>query len=266
MIRTRDFFLFLCTVFFLAAGIGATVVRDIRPGSSQLGSAVVGFSAAEPVEREAEVITSPGIDRPSLLSKMREKLAASGITFGSASDDDEAAADEPAPVDEEPAVVLEEPLHCSNYGEVSRLGFSGARFKEVEGARLIYREGPSVTVTPDETATGTAMLPPVSSDEILLQLPLRTNPLPAPTCLPYDVVGIALDGSLMRNDEMALYSVFGGETLIGYALDGFPLYGVRDDVVTDTCGGVVVGGMYRYYLSSERETLISCFSGEPVAL
>jgi hypothetical protein len=61
---------------------------------------------------------------------------------------------------------------------------------------------------------------------VVLQLPLPFGPQ-GKTCLSYDVVGVALDGSLIRNNEHSLYQVFGSETLIGYALDGFPIYGLN---------------------------------------
>ena len=86
------------------------------------------------------------------------------------------------------------------------------------------------------------------------------------SCLSSDIVGIALDGSLIRNGEHTLYSIFGAETLVGYALDGFPIYGAIGAPVTDNCGGTAMAGEYRYYLSSERTGVIGCFSGESVTL
>ena len=60
----------------------------------------------------------------------------------------------------------------------------------------------------------------------VLQLPSRTMPAASPSCIGSDVIGIANDGSLIRNDELSLYGVFGSETRIGYALDGLPIYGI----------------------------------------
>ena len=86
-----------------------------------------------------------------------------------------------------------------------------------------------------------------------------------PTCLYSDVVGIAQDGSLIRNNEVGLYSVFGSDTLIGYALDGFPIYGKIKES-GDKCGGSVVNGQYRYSLSDQREFILNCFSAPPVRM
>jgi hypothetical protein len=90
-------------------------------------------------------------------------------------------------------------------------------------------------------------------------------PLNSESCVASDVIGIATDGSLIRNNEVGAYGVFGGGTLVGYALDGFPIYGVSEQKA-DICGGAMVGGQYRYVISSERATIINCFAGAPVAL
>jgi hypothetical protein len=99
----------------------------------------------------------------------------------------------------------------------------------------------------------------------VLQLPTRTTPSTNPTCLASDVIGIATDGSLIRNNEVGLYGIFGADTLIGYALDGFPIYGAGVGAV-DACGGVVVSGVYRYQIQLKNETIINCFAGTPVSL
>lgn len=123
---------------------------------------------------------------------------------------------------------------------------SGLKFEVVEGARLLTREGGVVP-------------------EVILQLPIYTNSLENRKCLETDVVGIAMDGSLIRNSDYTVYSIFGSETIIGYALDGFPIYGLSNDIKSDICGGVQSGGGYGYYLSEDREGVIACFSGNPVS-
>lgn len=139
---------------------------------------------------------------------------------------------------------------CSNHRAYG--GFwsaSGLSFEVVEGARLLLRESVAET-----------------SSEVILQLPLFTSPFGGSTCLSTDVAGIALDGSLIRNSDYKVYSIFGNQTLVGYALDGFPIYGLDKNSATDSCGGTIVDGQYRYYLNANREGVIGCFSGTPVAL
>lgn len=268
MIRTRDFFLFALTVLFLVVGISATVVRDLGPLSTQTGAAILSMpeELPPPVEGvKAVVVSAPALDRTSLLAQMKAKVAALGGEITASVAPELPAA---TPEGEEiPAVVSDTPLVCTGYRSVAWVGFPGAKFKEVEGARIVYRDGVPVTpIVSTVGATGTSALPPVPADEVLVQLPLRTSPLATPSCIPQDVVGIATDGSLIRNNEVALYTVFGSETLVGYALDGFPIYGVSTGGSVDACGGMIAGGMYRYYLSLEREYILNCFSGTPVSL
>jgi hypothetical protein len=136
---------------------------------------------------------------------------------------------------------------CPNYRVYSgSWSGSGLKFEVVEGARLLTREGGVVP-------------------EVILQLPIYTSSLGNRKCLETDVVGIAMDGSLIRNSDYTVYSIFGSETIIGYALDGFPIYGLSSDVKSDACGGIQSGGEYGYYLSEDREGVIACFSGNPVS-
>ena len=114
------------------------------------------------------------------------------------------------------------------------------------------------------TASGTPLL--TTETEVVIQLPLRSVPLGTASCLPTDVVGIAKDGSLIRNSEVTLYAVFGADTLIGYALDGFPIYGARSGVALDECGGTGAIGQYRYYLEAERGYILNCFASEPISI
>ncbi len=83
-------------------------------------------------------------------------------------------------------------------------------------------------------------------------------------CLPSDVIGIAKDGSLIRNNEVSLYKIFSSDTLIGYALDGWPIYGLSSGINSGSCGESKIAGGYVYYLSDDRETVLNCFISTPV--
>ncbi len=260
MIRTRDFALFLLAVFFLVSGISATVVRDLTQGSVQaaVAAAALAGEAPPPTEPAAE-LPPPTLDRLSLLEHLRAAVAS---VLGETPTEE--VVEEPAAdvASSTPEVRLAA-LYCTSYRAVAWPHLPGAQIKEVEGARIVYRE--HAALPPSVDASSSTALPPYSSEEVLLQLPLQTSPLPTPSCIPYDVVGIAKDGSLIRNDEVAFYTVFDGDTLVGYALDGFPIYGVDENVAVDSCGGRFSGGRYHYQLSRERDTIISCFSGSPVS-
>jgi hypothetical protein len=197
---------------------------------------------------------APTLSREERVAEMRRKIAEAG---------DLAPAAPALAMDEEmPETVVEEEVgvipiatvqQCPNYATYTSLWTAqGITFGVAEGTRVVSR-----LVEAESVPVGTAQ-------EVLLQLPLY--PIPgSPACLGTDVVGIAHDGSLIKNNEVGLYGVFGEQTLIGYALDGFAIYGMSEQA-TDICGGVVAQGEYRYYLSDTRETILNCFTATPVAL
>jgi hypothetical protein len=199
------------------------------------------------------------------LAEMRKKVAAIDAPLAADPASTQAvssttiATDTPTSTPEES--VAAEPLLCPTYQLYGGSWIpAGLSIEVVEGARLVTRQRPpSASVS----ASGTLALAP--DRVVLLQLPIRLSPSATPSCLPSDVVGIATDGSLIRNGEGGLYGVFGAETLIGYALDGFPIYGMHD-IRGDICGGAVVAGQYRYHLSSTRDTILNCFSAPPISV
>lgn len=269
MIRKRDFALFLCTVMGLMIAIGATYVltapgREMKTAWLPPAPPPIATSATTTVAR-----TEP--DRAARLAALREKLAARNLVAETPSPSALGTATTAGPSTESstttPAVAgasttAAAVAQCPDYSPWS--GFwdaSGISLAEVEGARLVYREA-LVASAVASTSAGT-QIPPGA---VLAELPLRTLPNPTPSCLPSDVIGIATDGSLIRNDEVGLYGIFGPETLVGYALDGFPIYGMDSTAATDECGGAVLGDSYRYVLSSERAVILNCFAGAPITL
>jgi hypothetical protein len=252
MFRTRDFLLLFSAIVLLVVAIGVTVLW--QRGQSVEQTALVKFAETPEQEYSAEIVEKKPLSREERLKEMRAKVAEHGEL---------AVIEEPVVPEEAVAVAGEEEgaesvaapeLRCPQYTS-SALAWSpqGVLFEVVEGARMVYREV--------VTLVGTSS---VTTREVLAQLPAAPAYV-GTTCLANDVVGIAQDGSLIRNNEVGLYSVFGEHTLIGYALDGFPIYGTSG-VATDACGGTTAAGGYRYYLSEEREMVLNCFSGTPITL
>ena len=66
----------------------------------------------------------------------------------------------------------------------------------------------------------------------------------------------------MYNNEASFYRGFGSEYLIGYARDGFPIYGYYEGS-TDACGGYEHASGYRYTVTPTNDNLLQCFSGQP---
>lgn len=253
--RTRDFALFLFAVAFLVVGITATVQKDLS--SRGQAAAVASFeSDTEIASYEAVVAPPREVPRASRLAELRAKIA--DFVFPEVE-----VAEEEVVVEEETEETPVAPgtiTLCGNYRTVNPTWSpAGLQFEIVEGARLVYRETEKTVV--DELGAS-SMVP---EREVVAQLPLRGAPQASKSCIPTDVIGIALDGSLIRNSEHTLYRVFGEETLIGYALDGFPIYGLSTRG-GDECGGVAMASGYGYVLSAEREGVLGCFSGAPISL
>jgi hypothetical protein len=256
MLRTRDYALGLSIMVFLLVGIGVTLLKqgyDLRGG---LAAAVF---VAQPSEAPASASVSEEVEisREERIASLRTKIAALGVFAQEAEPIPEVIASTSEPADITVAEVKE--VRCGLYKPYSGVWNSrGLIVSEVEGARLVYRE------TAVMAASGTSALPTVLKD-VLLQLPVKSVPTTGTNCIASDVIGITKHGSLIRNHEIAAYKSYDAAAHIGYALDGFPIYGSSDEN-TDLCGGVVVAGQYRYYIHPQRETILSCFAGTPASL
>jgi hypothetical protein len=250
-LNSRNFLLYLLSVAFLVIAIMTTYLEGKREP--------VTFPWQDKAESELEVEYSAVVqaravpDRDRRLQALRdqigkidfsETLSAPVVTMPEAIP--------PAEAEAEAAGIL----LCSNY-TASALAWptTGVKLEVVEGARLVFTESTTPIVASSTEADATLK-------NVLLQLPLSSFPGKTHNCLPSPVVGVAVDGSLIRNEEVGLYSVFGAETLVGYALDGFPIYGAGE-IAPDRCGGEVTAGEYRYVLSKEREVILNCFAGSP---
>lgn len=254
---TRDFAVFLGIVTFLIGGIFVTVTEDYF-GNRQVAS-VVKFAEDE-VEYKVEESAPVEDSRPARLAELRDKVKEYMKSVVVVEKEPDIVEVPPAPEEATDDMLVDV---CATYRAYSgSWNAKGLKFEVVEGARLVYREVDSSLVPASTASTSIEAVP---TREVLVQLPLRSFPNKNATCLSSDVIGIATDGSLIRNNELGLYKVFGSETLIGYTLDGFTLYGTGEGNL-DKCGGKVVAGEYRYYIEPEREGIIGCYSGAPITL
>lgn len=253
MIRTRDFLLFLVTMVFLATAIGLTTSWEFFSSfSNNLLSAEDSFVTSDAADLEVTV-EERRIDYDGRIAYLRQQIGLSG-TDGVWEDSDlESRAEELLAREQELLAEAE----ARQSGGVQLCG--GYR------AASIYWPYSGVNTVDNGSAYVFSYTESTGTEMTLLQIPKRFSASGATNCLPYDVVGVATDGSLIRNGEYGLYSVFGPNTLVGYALDGLPIYG-NSDVATDACGGTNSGSGYRYYLSGDRAGVLGCFAATPVGL
>lgn len=265
MFRTRDFILFFVIIVFLSMAIGATLISRSSHNDSEVIN-LPGLVEVDDRDFSAEIPSVEVLSREERLASMRQKIAnKNDLVISAATTEAESVVDE---FDEDVEVAeagsVEVSL-CQNYQPFVGFWPGGAVQTEVvEGVRLFYTETESVAVKPDNGATTTDIS---TQNSRLVRLELPTAPLVTGTenCVPSDVVAVSGQGSLIRNNEVGLYSLFGGDTLIGYALDGWPVYGVTEREL-DECGGALVGGEYRYYLDAEAEFILNCFVSLPTNL
>jgi hypothetical protein len=271
MIRTKDLFLFLVTIVFLLVAIGSTVFMQSRD-KGQVGTTSLGL--ADPTQGEFEVDVVEGttsVSRAERLASMRQKIAADADLFiakstvdarveevqseegsGSTEETDGLADTECGPavpyqVEWEPANILT---------------------KTTEGVRVYYTEQEIAVEVASTSGSTTTMVQMTTRQEIpRLQLPLRPVLSENSHCARYDLVAVASDGSLIKNNEYDVYSIFSEQTLIGYALDGWPIYGTTNKEL-DECGGRLDGQSYAYYLEGPagRERIIECFVSDPLLI
>lgn len=96
-------------------------------------------------------------------------------------------------------------------------------------------------------------------------LPITYDRAAQDACLPHTIIGIALDGGLIKNSDALKFKMYGEQALVGYALDGHPIYGVpADESLLDTCGGMNTTGEYRYHVRENENFILSCFASPPV--
>ena len=263
MIRTRDFLLFVVIFVFILTGIVFTVSGDLRT-RTVVTEEPPQLAVIEGMTVPADSPTSY-IDRDANLAALRERiLRGDGEIIEGAPVF--TSVDTPTSTPEEEVLSEGSPMHsaqyCSEevYSATALLwGASRAKFQIAEGARLVVLEKQK-KVKNGSTTTST------TTTHTALQLPLTPTPTGTLKCLDSKYIGIALDGSLIHNEEAWRYRSFSDESVIGYARDGFPIYGPKsDETVLDACGGYDGGGGYRYHVRENDLFVIGCYVGQPTA-
>ena len=260
MIRTRDFLLFLISTAFLIVTIGVEFIHDAKDVYRDYNYKSFTFSTTDnndPVTFSATVTTVPDTKAEKLVA-LRLALAEQDLII-SQPEPEEPTTTNDITIKEDEAIMPTNSIQlCKNY-HPTFIPWTTAKIlnEEREGVRVFYS-----LLTANTTGTSTQF----ESETVYAILPIREIPLNKPACISGDVIAIANDGSLIRNNEQKIYGVFGETTIIGYALDGFPIYGLSKKYQTDVCGGILIDGSYRYYLNKDREGILGCFSGIPITL
>ncbi len=253
MIRTRDFILFIVVVLFLLFGIGGTLMYE-RLQAVTSSVTKVAFNQETMVP---EVVPATETDeRAANIARLKEKLAEGSKI--SVADIDTVVAPPPPPAQD--AVTNRDASYCPTLidrGELKVTWPAKTMVREVEGARMVYEQMMVMASTASGTVAKITEVP-------RLQLSLNQVREGQDSCLTSDVIGITTTGALLTNDAAARYSGVSELTLIGFALDGLPVYGLRTDTSRlDKCGGESGPLGYRYYIRPGEDFVIGCFAGTP---
>lgn len=258
MIRTRDLLIFIAVFVFLLICIAFTFIKENNLILEQLQWNPSGLDAdGEIYTAEAE---TEKIDRDSIISHLRDALATLTPEVEpepSVEESDESTSEEDMEVRELGVT------YCSNYDDTQNVmrswPASGLSVTTEGSLRSVVYADSAITPMVTGTSTPSSTLAVSPETRTLISFPAY----PAVTggaCVSGEIVGVTTSGSLMYNSEVSFYRGYGAEYLIGYARDGFPIYGYYAGEV-DACGGYMHPAGYRYSITPDRDYLIGCFKG-----
>lgn len=257
MIRTRDYFLWLLVVAFAVITTGHILIKQFVDSGDELPPQPEFVTTTS---TQGAVVSNQDdmMSRAERLALLRQKILVGGEII-SAKPESEAVAEAETDEDKDIPESAGE-IRCSNYQKVTSAWQSHGVVNEFrEGARVYYRLTTTAPVASSSSSVATV------TEEIVAQLPAPFSIPKNQNCIASDVIGIATNGALIKNSDIEFYKIFSASTLVGYALDGYPVYGSGTGV-RDACGGVVVNNQYRYQISSEAKTIINCYAGKSIQL
>lgn len=258
MPRKRDFILFILCIVFLVLAIGSTYLyqNNTLPFADTIS---VDFSYDE---RSLEGAASPEVteDRTATIARLKEKIAeGAGLNQGVPNLDAIPETPEAAPVPSGTRTVQRCTPAVDDTLRIASWPKTGVSVKAVEGVRLVSE---ARVVAKQSTSSSSTSLTTI--DTPLLQLSLVQLRNPNDSCIAGEIIGVTPAGALIKNGDASLYAGFSEVMLIGYALDGLPIYGVKSDTASlDACGGESQVAGYRYYLRAEDDFMLGCYAGTP---
>lgn len=247
---TRNFLL-LAALLVIVSGIGASSLwlqrlAAVAPGSFE-GELTPGAVVAVAEEK--------ALDRNSLIASLRALLPDNRPR-------EEVAIPKPT----------EEPVTASTTEEETVREISWCDATVLESAiaarwpaslEVVVEEGARIARVPGVVSTD-PLVPSVPPQPVL-QLPLY-GASGAENCLTHAYVGVTPSGRLIHNNDVILYTTYSAADLVGYALDGNPIYGPNPDVTLDACGGVATAAGYQYHVRTDEPFILACFSGDPATV
>ena len=244
MIRTRDFLLYMLSVVFLFIAIGFTINNDLKAELQVASVSEAEFSKIRPTLLKAVALEDEEVSKEDRINHFKEKIKAGEgedpnkpilvSVFAEQKEEEEVSNN----------TSLNKVKYCQNKSNIESILMAWqnktAEVKNTEGVRAVILDG-----------------------QVVLQLPLN-SPYNLENCIKGELIGVTTAGRLIHINDTVLYQNQQNQRLIGYALDGFPIYAeTPPEVELDKCGGAIFEGTYGYYLNQSRSTVLNCFSGVP---
>ena len=258
--------MFLVTIVFLMVAIGVTV--QVTTGTEEPAEDLTGEFTGVPGAVISETKSSEALDREANLEKLREKLArgegeiSQGPPVLTSVDVPSTTVVEET-IEENPDAVLDEEIvfsgrsqrFCPAVGDTRALAAGWLDQTFTSGQLLATVE--EVTLVGSSTATTTAQ-------KVVFTLPATPVRGLSSHCLDDQVIGVTPSGSLLTNGDAVQFSALTSNILVGYARDGFPIYGAGvDENLLDSCGGYDTGAGYQYHLRQDESFVLGCFAATP---
>lgn len=242
--------MFVLSTVFLLLAITVTIAVDTAEPESV---AVVPPSFVDGGERGVVLVGEAGNERSALITRLQQALArGEGLSAG---EPVFTSVDTPAvPTSSEP-VIGATLTYCGNLATAAAIAAGWPA-----DASVTIAAGRRVVRAPAESPVGTTT---VATPTVLLDLPLVAA-VSSDVCLDHEAVGVSAAGDLLLNSSASQYAGASQLELIGYARDGFPIYGPRSDgVALDQCGGVTTPAGYQYHVQPNIPALLTCYRGLP---
>lgn len=261
MIRTRDAVIFVSVILTLCVGIGFTLLLSPKYTLDE-GSFMAYVEMGTTTSFTAEA-PQKSLDRQSIIERLRAALLKNESDVEPSPSVEEEVVSETDEVTDEVTGVQA----CANddTGAALRLWpLSGVSLISENGVRKVVHTQVVAALPIQSASSSASSTAPTSNQTALLTLPLTPLQTATSNCVPGNIIGVTVQGTLMYNNEATFYKGYGPEYLIGYARDGYPIYGFYQGA-TDTCGGYTHASGYRYSVGHNRDTVLNCYTASPAS-
>lgn len=253
MIRTRDLVLFVLCLFVL----GMAIMMTVRGGGAATALDIA-YDETVPAYDGASAPSAIETDYVANRARLKQLIASQDLGVTPYPDDFV----DDIPITETDTVVASDVAaaqYCLYPDDT--LGYVS---QWPQGARL-SREGAYRVLSSTQTATLTASSStPETVTKQLLVMPVSPSPLLTPGCVPSTIVGVTMNGTPLFNSNPTVWSAVAANTQIGYARDGYPIYGSYAGPV-DECGGYQAPDGYRYVISPTQPYIVGCYHATPMS-